>query len=102
MSVIKVTKDNFSELIGSGKPVLIDFYADWCGPCRAMSGVVDEIARENPQFAVGKVNVEDELSLAQEYGVMSIPTLVVFKDGQPASRQIGITPKDKLLELLKG
>ena len=80
MAVMKVSKDNFSEAKTSDKTVLLDFYADWCGPCMMVSPVVDEIARENPQYLVGKINVDNEPELTMEFGVVSIPLLVVMKE----------------------
>lgn len=79
MSVIRVNKNNFNSVKASDKPVLLDFYADWCGPCRMVSPLVDEIAEENAQYLVGKINVDEEPELAQAFGVSSIPTLVVIK-----------------------
>ena len=82
MSVISVNKNNFDSVKSGDKTVLLDFYADWCGPCRMVSPLVDEIAEENPQYVVGKINVDNEPELAQAFGVMSIPTLVVMKNGK--------------------
>ncbi len=101
MSVLKVTKDNFDEIKGSEKPVLLDFYADWCGPCRMVSPIVDQIAEENPQYTVGKINVDDEPELAAQFGVFSIPTLVVMKGGEVVSQSAGAKPKAQILAMLE-
>ena len=101
MSVQTITKENFDELVlNSGKPVLVDFWAPWCGPCRMVSPLVDEIAQEREDVAVGKVNVDEQPELAMQFGVMSIPTLLVFKGGELANKAVGARPKDELLELL--
>ncbi len=100
MSVIKITSQNFNEITSSDKKVLIDFYADWCGPCRMLSPVVDEIAKENDTIVVGKINVDDEPALAQQFDVTSIPTLVVLKGGVEVKRSMGVRPKAQLLALL--
>ena len=100
MAVINITSENFEEIKAGGKTVLIDFYADWCGPCKMMSPVIDKIAEEKPEIAVGKVNVDDEPNLAESFGVMSIPTLVVIKNGEVAEKSVGVVPKEKILELL--
>ncbi len=101
MATVKVTKENFKEVINTEKPVLIDFYADWCGPCKMLSPVVDEIAEENPQFVIGKVNVDEEEELAMEFGVMSIPTLVIFKNGNVAEKLVGVRPKNSIIDALE-
>ena len=101
MSVIKVNKSNFEEVMASEKTVLLDFYADWCGPCRMVSPLVDQIADEHPEYLVGKINVDEEGELAQKFDVMSIPTLVVIKNGEVVSQSAGARPKDQILELLK-
>jgi thioredoxin 1 len=101
MSVIKVNKSNFEEVMASEKTVLLDFYADWCGPCRMVSPLVDQIADEHPEYLVGKINVDEEGELAQKFDVMSIPTLVVIKNGEIVSQNTGARPKEQILELLK-
>ena len=99
MSVQKLNQNNFNNAIANGT-ALVDFYADWCGPCRMVSPIVDEIAEERSDITVGKVNVDDENALAMKYGVMSIPTLIVFKDGKEAARIVGARPKADILEEL--
>ena len=96
MSVQKLDQNNFNNAIANGT-ALVDFYADWCGPCRMVSPIVDEIAEERRDITVGKVNVDDENALAMKYGVMSIPTLIVFKDGQEKTRIVGARPKAAIL-----
>lgn len=102
MSVISVNMSNFEEIKNSDKKVLLDFYADWCGPCRMVSPIVDEIAEENPQYLVGKINVDEEPQLAQEFSVASIPTLVVMKNGKIVNQSMGARPKAQILALLEG
>lgn len=102
MSVISVNENNFDEIKNSEKIILLDFYADWCGPCRMVSPIVDEIAIENPQYLVGKINVDDEPELAQAFGVASIPTLVVMKDGKILNQSSGARPKQQILAMLEG
>lgn len=101
MSVVKVTKENFDEIKNSDKTVLLDFYADWCGPCRMVSPIVDEIAEENPQYLVGKINVDEQPQLAQLFGVSSIPMLVVLKDGKMVNQSVGARPKPQILAMLE-
>lgn len=101
MSVLTITQNNFeNEVLKSDKPVLLDFWASWCGPCRMLSPVVDEIAEENPQIKVGKINVDEEGDLAASFGVMSIPTLAVIKNGQVVNQSVGVVPKQKILGML--
>ncbi|MBR2868654.1 MAG: thioredoxin [Clostridia bacterium] len=101
MSVIVVNKSNFESVANSEKPVLLDFYADWCGPCRMVSPLVDEIAEENPQYLVGKVNVDNEPELAAAFGVSSIPMLAVMKNGKVVAQAVGARPKEQILDMLK-
>lgn len=101
MSVLKVTGSNFeSDIIKSEKTVLLDFWAGWCGPCRMLSPTVDEIADENPQILVGKINVDEEPELAQAFEVVSIPMLVVMKDGKTVNQSVGVRPKEQILDML--
>lgn len=102
MSVLTVNKNNFNTVKSSEKPVLLDFYADWCGPCRMVSPLVEQIAEENPQYLVGKINVDQEAELAQAFGVMSIPTLVVLKNGKVTNQSVGAKPKQQILAMLQG
>ena len=101
MSAIKLNKQNFEEIKKSDKTVLLDFYADWCGPCRMVSPLVDEIAEENPQYLVGKINVDSEPDLAESFGVSSIPTLVVMKNGKIVNKSVGARPKAQILAMLE-
>ena len=101
MSVLTVNKNNFKEIIAADKTVLLDFWAPWCGPCRMVSPIVDEIAEEHPELAVGKINVDEKGELAQAFGVMSIPTLVVLRDGKIVNQSVGAKPKAQILELVK-
>ena len=101
MSYINITADNFNEeVLNSDKPVLIDFWASWCGPCRMIAPIVEEIAAERDDIKVAKVNVDEEPSLASKFGVMSIPTLVVMKDGEVVNQAVGVRPKAQILQLL--
>ena len=103
MSVININKHDFQdEVMNADKPVLLDFWASWCGPCRMVSPVVDEIAAERSDVKVGKVNVDEQPELAGQFGVMSIPTLVVIKNGRIVNQAIGAMPKSAILELLQG
>ncbi len=101
MSAIKISKENFaSEVLNSNKPVLLDFYADWCGPCRMVSPIVDEIAKERSNIKVGKINVDAEPELAARFQVMSIPMLAVIKNGKVVNQVVGARPKAQILEML--
>ena len=101
MAVVTITKENFEqEVLQSTKPVLLDFWASWCGPCRMLSPVVDEVAEERTDVKVGKVNVDEQLELAGQFGVMSIPTLLVFEQGKLVRQAVGARPKASVLELL--
>ena len=102
MLVKDMNKENFQEeVVQSDKPVLVDFWASWCGPCRMVSPIVDEIAQERPDVKVVKVNVDQEQELALQFGVMSIPTLVVMNDGKVVNQAVGVRPKEQILDLLK-
>ena len=101
MSVITITKENFElEVLKSEKPVLLDFWASWCGPCRMVGPIIDQIAEERDDIKVGKVNVDEQQELAAQFRVSSIPTLVVMKDGQITNQALGARPKNQILELL--
>ena len=98
---IHVTTDHFeTEVLKSDVPVLVDFYADWCGPCKMLAPLVEQFAQENPQVKVCKINVDDQADLAMDYDVRSIPTLVVFKDGKEANRSVGLISKSQLQNLI--
>ena len=101
MKAIKITKDKYHALLASGKPLLLDFYADWCGPCRMVAPVIEEIAEEREDLIVGKVNVDEEHELASAFGVMSIPTIVMLKGGREHKRATGARPKAAILSLLQ-
>ncbi len=102
MAVIELTKENFElEALKSDKPVLVDFYADWCGPCKMVAPIVHELAQESDAYKVGKVNVDESPELAARYNVLSIPTLIVFKAGQVAQQVVGARGKDALKAMLQ-
>ena len=102
MDVINITKENFQkEVLESDKPVLIDFWAAWCGPCRMLSPIVDEIASEQTEVKVGKINVDEQQELAAQFGVMSIPTLVFIRDGKVENQTVEVQSKQNILQMIK-
>ena len=102
MEPVVITKDNFeAEVLQSDKPVLIDFWSVWCGPCKMMSPIMDEIAATVPDVKVGKVNVDEEDELAAQFGIMSIPSILAFKNGELVNQTVGVQPKEAILSLVK-
>ena len=99
--MLKVTKANFEGLLAGDTPVLLDFYADWCGPCRMLSPIIEQIAAEHPEITVGKVNVDEEGELAAAFGVVSIPMLAVLKSGKVTATSVGVRPKAEIEQMLK-
>ena len=101
MSAVNITKQNFrEEVIQSDQPVLLDFWAGWCGPCRMVSHIVEEIARERPDVKVGKINIDEQRELAEQFQIMSIPTLMVVRDGRVVRQAVGARPKSQILAML--
>lgn len=102
MSIIHLTKENFSrEVLESSQPVLVDFFATWCGPCKMIAPMLEELDQEGHDFKIAKLDVDEQQELAQQFGVMSIPTLIVFKDGKPVKTEIGFKPKQAILDMTK-
>lgn len=100
--MLTITKDNFEqEVLKSGKKVLVDFWASWCGPCRMLSPIIDEIAKETDKVKVGKVNVDKESDLATQFAVMSIPTLILFENGKPIKQVVGVQSKTAILNMIE-
>lgn len=101
MAVVEITKDNFEHtVLKADKPVLVDFWAEWCGPCQMMGPIVDEVAEERDDIIIGKLNVDTQPEIALRYNVMSIPTLILFENGEEAQKSIGLISKEELLELI--
>ncbi len=103
MAVITLDNTNFNnEIEKNDKPLLVDFWASWCGPCRMLSPIVDEIAEEKTEeVRVGKVNIDEQPDLAEQFGVMSIPTLILFKDGKPVAQSVGVQPKENIISMIE-
>ena len=101
MAEKELTKDNFEKVIGGEKPVLVDFWASWCGPCQMMTPIVEELANEEKEVIVGKLNIDEHPEVAEKYHVMSVPTFLMFKDGKVSGQVVGAVPKDALLSMIK-
>lgn len=101
MSVFTITKDNFEqEVLNSSKPVILDFWATWCGPCRMLAPTLEQIAEERSDIKIAKVNVDEQMELATQFGIVSIPTLIVFKDGKATNKSLGVQSKAQILSML--
>ena len=101
MLILTVNKNNFQkEVLESDRPVLIDFWASWCGPCKSLSPIIDEISAEHPEIKVCKVNIDEEQELASQFDIMSVPTLLVIKDGKIVNQSVGLKPKNQILQML--
>ena len=101
MSVIAVTNETFEqEVLRSDAPVIVDFWASWCGPCRMLAPILDQVASERPDVKIAKINVDEQMELASRFGIVSIPTLIVFNNGQPVNKSMGVKPKADILAML--
>ena len=101
MSVIAVTNETYEqEVLRSDAPVIVDFWASWCGPCRMLAPILDQVASERPDVKIAKINVDEQMELASRFGIVSIPTLIVFKNGQPVNKSMGVKPKADILAML--
>ncbi len=102
MATVTITNDNFeAEVMGSDKPVILDFWASWCGPCQMIAPILSEIAEERDDIKVGKVNVDEEMKLAMKFGISSIPTIIVIKNGKATAQSVGYIPKEQILSMLE-
>ncbi|MFV0379441.1 MAG: thioredoxin [Anaerorhabdus sp.] len=102
MAIIHLTKENFDdEVLNSKQPVLVDFFAEWCGPCKMLGPILEEISKEDHDFKIAKIDVDDQPELAQKFGVISIPTIISFKDGKVLKTEVGFKPKQALIDMIK-